>query len=359
MTMKLMLVLHLLSLAMTASCTEVPPPCKGAQVEHSPKGHFPAFGKGVAPIILTQPDTLPEPFLKIRNRVSPDGRRYTGLEFWDERTGELIAYVDRDSLNPFARLPFPSAEQSGYFGTTEYDLREVDREVLIRTLGRWDTPAYIYDSVVTTASTMAKSVNKPTAQHYAVMTFQLYLTNSRGQVIAIIDKYYVFNDRGQITAIVDNNRGGYPGAIVSQDGQWLAVKYGGEFDEDHALPEGLLFFSTVDGRLKYCDTITGIPNFAYFPIHDYIVCIEPPSLGSGNTRKYSIYMLNKHLKYTILFDPNFIGKPRGVSEEYYKTDGINYGIWDPFNRLDESEKPLRKALFEKDFEKSELQKCER
>ncbi len=304
-------------------------------------------------------DTMPVAFLKIRNRAHPRTSEYIGLEFWDERTGELLAYVDRDSLNPFARLPFPSRSQSGYFGTTEYDLRGVSREVLVRTLGVWDTPEYLYDTMVAAASTMAICVNKSTAQHFAVMTFQLYLTNSRGQVIAIIDKYYVFNDRGDITAIVDNNRGGYPGAIVSQDGRWLAVKYGGEFDEDHALPEGLLFFSTEDGRLKYCDTITGIPNFAYFPIHDYIVCIEPPSLGSGNTRKYSIYMLNKHFKYTILFDPYFIGKPRGVSEKYYKTDGIYYGIWDPFNRLDESEKPVRKALFEVDFEKSELQKCER
>jgi hypothetical protein len=356
--MKLMLVLYLLSLSMTASCTEVPPPYEGAQVEHSPKGHFPEFGQGVAPITLPQPDTLPEPFLKIRNRAHPRTSEFIGLEFWDERTSELIAYVDRDSLNPFARLPFPSAEQSGYFGTTEYDLREVSREVLIRTLGSWDTPEYIYDSVVTTASTMAICVNKHTAQHYAVMTFQLYLTNSRGQVIAIIDKYYVFNDRGQITAIVDNNRGGYPGAIVSQDGRWLAVKYGGEFDEDHALPEGLLFFSTVDGRLKYCDTITGIPNFTYFPIQDYLVCIEPPNLGGPNQGIYTVYFLDKQVKYSKLFDMEKIGIPQSVSEAYFNENGICYRIWDPFNRLDESEKPLRKALFEEDFEKSALQKCD-
>jgi hypothetical protein len=310
------------------------------------------------PIPLAGPDTLPVAFLKIRNRAHPRTSEYIGLEFWDERTGELITYVDRDSLNPFARLPFPSLTQSGYFGTTEYDLRGVSREALVHTLGGWDAPDYIYDTVVTAASTMAKSVNKSTAQHFAVMTFQLYLTNSRGQVIAIIDKYYVFNDRGEITAIVDNNRGGYPGAIVSQDGRWLAVKYGGEFDEDHVLPEGLLFFNTEDGLLKYCDTITGIPNFAYFPIQDYLVCIEPPSWGSGNARNYSVYVLEKGLKYSIMFDFDVIGLPRKTSEDYYKEDGIYYGLWDPFNRLDESEKPLRKALFEKDFEKSEIQKCD-
>lgn len=355
--MKTLWILLVMMPIATTACADEPAPVE-KPAEHRNYDFFVLPRRVDAPASTDVADTIPVAFLKIRNSVSADGRKYTGLEFWDERTGEFIAYVDRDSLNPFARLPFPSAKESGYFGTTEYDLRGVSREVLVRTLGAWDTPEYLYDTVVTAASTMAKSVNKSTAQHFAVMTFQLYLTNSGGQVIAIIDKYYVFNDRGDITAIVDNNRGGYPGAIVSQDGHWLAVKYGGEFDEDHALPEGLLFFSTEDGRLKYCDTITGIPNFTYFPIQDYLVCIEPPRWGGPNQGIYTVYFLDKQTKYSKLFDTERIGMPQSISEAYFHENGIYYRIWDPFNRLEESEKPLRKALFEKDFEKSKLQKCE-
>jgi hypothetical protein len=162
------------------------------------------------------------------------------------------------------------------------------------------------------------------------------------------DNYYYANF---ITRIHKNDPmdGAATPPVVTQDGKWMAVRYGEEY-ADYSLPTGLIFFNLETKQAVYQDTIT--PNkgwwIGYFPIHDYIVSVN--DYGSSFNNMYSIYKLNQGKKYTRLFDET-TGSPGVVILENYDESGVSYPALRHSN-TDNAEK--KRADFERDFDSANL-----
>jgi hypothetical protein len=180
-------------------------------------------------------------FKKIRLHFKTPGQYYDKIEFWDESSRQLIKIVDLEQLNPFNNLPYKEIGIS--YGSKKYDLRGVKKNKLSKSIGDWHTSESIADKTPVAADGQILVFDGTTMEHFTVAAYNLYLTNKNNQVIAIIGEYFVFNDHGEVVSRIKNNQAG-SAPIVTQDGKYLAVKYGGTYGECGSghLPEGLLFF---------------------------------------------------------------------------------------------------------------------
>lgn len=291
------------------------------------------------------------PFKKIRLHFKTPGQFYDKIEFWDEESQALIKTIDLETLNPFNRLPFETIGES--YGAKQYDLREIDPAQLEQQIGNWDVPGSIADKTPLSANGQILVFDGPTMEHFTVVAFNLYLTNSHQQVIAIMADYLVINDTGDITFQFRSNKGGSM-PVVTQDGKYVAVHYGGQFGDDEYLPEGLLFYQAKGGEIIFTDTLSSGTWAYYFPIHDYIVSIEQFGGGMNLKERYSFYKIKDGKKYSRMFDYKSLGRPGVVTPEDYEVDGVYYSIYE-LNGKKYSHGVLReKALFAKDFQVDNL-----
>lgn len=298
---------------------------------------------------LAEKENLQDPFKKIRPHFKSPGQYYDKIEFWDEESQQLIKTIDLETLNPFNHLPFKTTgEQSG---VKMYDLSGIDQTELKRHIGDWDVQESISDKIPSGADGKVLVFNGSTMEHFTVVAFNLYLTNRYGQVIAVIADYWVINDKGEVTSRFNSNKGGSK-PVVTQDGKYIAIHYGGMYGESDKeyFREGLFFYEAEAGELVYSDTVSKEAWSYYFPIHDYIVSIE--RFGGGKNIKYlfSFYKIEEGKKYSRMFDRKSLGRPGVVVPEDYEMDGVYYSIYE----LDGIRYPhgaLRKRLFfEKDFQ---------
>lgn len=291
------------------------------------------------------------PFKKIRPHFKTPGQYHDKIEFWDEESRELIKTIDLEILNPFNNLPFSVIGRS--YGSQQYDLNGVDIAQLEQHIGALDVPEPTADRTPTHSDGQILVFNGSTMGHFTVVAFNLYLRNDHREVIAIISDYFVINDKGDITSQFRSNKGGSK-AVVTQDGKYVAVHYGGQYGEDEYLPEGLLFYQAKGGEIIFTDTLSRGTWAYYFPIHDYIVSIEQFGGGKNLKERYSFYKIKEGKKYSRMFDYKSLGRPGVVTPEDYEVDGVYYSIYE-LNGKKYSHGVLReKALFAKDFQVDNL-----
>lgn len=187
-------------------------------------------------------------FQKIRPHFKVPGQYYDRIEFWSEQTGQLIKSVDLEKMHPFNSLPFPSID--GPYGSKQYDLSKADMAELHDKIGIWTVPESIADPVPVYADGQIMVFDGPTMEHFTVAAYNLYLSNRYRQIVAILGVFYIFNDQGEIVSEIKTSRGGST-PVVTQDGKYLAVKYGGAYGEcgSGPLPEGVLFFESKSSQI--------------------------------------------------------------------------------------------------------------
>lgn len=276
------------------------------------------------------------------------GQYYDKIEFWDEATQQLIKTVDLEEMNPFNALPFKVIGNS--YGANRYDLSDIDRAELERFIDISDVPETIADQTPVVADGQIMVFDGPTMENFTVAAYNLYLTNRYGQVIIIMCEYHVFNDQGEVVSVIKSNRGG-ASPIVTQDGQYLAVKYGGAYDAcgSKGLEEGLLFFDVESGKVIYEDSLSHGRWIYYFPILNYIVSIEKTGGGMNGKQHFSIYKLEERVKYYRVFDYRLLGRPGVVVKDDYEEDGVFYSLYEIDGKRYEHGAVRRRAYFDEDF----------
>jgi hypothetical protein len=294
-------------------------------------------------------------FKKIRLHFKTPGQYYDKIEFWDESSRQLIKIVDLEQLNPFNNLPYKETGIS--YGSKKYDLRDVKKNKLSKSIGDWHTPESIADKTPVAADGQILVFDGTTMEHFTVAAYNLYLTNKNNQVIAIIGEYFVFNDHGEVVSRIKNNQAG-SAPIVTQDGKYLAVKYGGTYGECGSghLPEGLMFFDLITKENIYIDSLGKDSWVYYFPINNYIVSIEQIGVGENSKELYSIYHIYEGKKYTRIFDLHKLGRPGVVTKEDYEQDGVFYSIYEKDGKSYSHGTLRTKAYFVSDFQITHLEK---
>ncbi|MCB9041634.1 MAG: hypothetical protein H6557_33895 [Lewinellaceae bacterium] len=301
-------------------------------------------------------DTLPDKvknvppqntaFKKIRVHFKGEGQYYDRIEFWKRGVERPVKTVGLEVLHPFNGLPFKKTGRA--YGSDQYDLTGVKKSELEKHIGKWEVPSTIEDQIPVAADGQLLAFDGLTMKEYTVVAYQLFLTNRLRQVIAIIADYFIFNSSGEITAQFRTNSAGLT-PIVTQDGKYVAVKYGGEYGEDGDgyLPEGIkVYDAKKGGQVADYPLKRGVGNFFYFPIHDYIVAVDTkPSIEFGHIAKFHIVDIDNKKVYEKPFPIR--RQPGLIIEADFGADYVQY-------YLDDKRKSPAKAFFEKDFKITEL-----
>ncbi len=297
-------------------------------------------------------DTLPDKvknvppqntaFKKIRVHFKGEGQYYNRIEFWKRGVERPVKTVDLEALHSFNDLPFKKTGRA--YGSDQYNLTGVKESELEKYIGKWEVPSTIQDQIPVAADGQLLAFDGLTMREYTVVAYQLYLTNRLRQVIAMIADYFIFNSDGEITAQFRTNSAGLT-PIVTQDGKYVAVKYGGQYGEDGGgyLPEGIKIYEAKEGSLVADYPLErGGGNFFYFPIHDYIVVLNTQGTKkSGQTTEFVIFSIDEKKVYKRGFPIQ--RRPGIIIEDDFGPNYVQY-------YLDDLRQSPAKAFFKKDFE---------
>ena len=283
--------------------------------------------------------------------ASSGGWQYRTLLLLEEATERVVSTVSIKSLDPFGVIMNSTVPSEKLRPPEFYQISESSRIALRAYLQNagWESKIPVDKVQLIRWEPLLYDINSIT--DYIAVGFQLYLMDEHNVIFAEIAEYKVLDRKGNITAELRSDLGGAP-PIVTQDGKWMAVRYGEEY-ADYSLSTGLIFFNLETKQAVYQDTIT--PNkggwIGYFPIHDYIVSVN--DYGSSFNNMYSIYKLNEGRKYTRLFDET-TGAPGAVIFENYDESGVFYPALRHSSRNNAEKK---RADFERDFDSANLKKC--
>jgi hypothetical protein len=281
------------------------------------------------------------------------GWQYDTLLFVQRGTERVLNTIPVRSLDPFGQIMNETVEKDSLMPPRFYEISEPSRAMLRSYIEQQGWAGEISTHRVDMIRWEPVLFAGLSVTDYVAVGFHLYLLDEQGVIFAILAEYRVLNKKGEVTASVSNKQGGMP-PIVSQDGKWLAVRYGEEY-EDYVLPMGMIFFDLQQATAVYRDTTQHGWWCGYYPVRDYIVNIE--NIGSGSLNNvFTIYKLEEGKKYTRRFDEN-AGVPGVAIFEEYQEDGVYYPISRYRKESVVDGKRIRKwASFADDFEVSNLQK---
>lgn len=341
--MKTQLIVGFMVLALPALAKS----CGGALKEASPSELTLASDESVAQL-KPFPDTIPQnrpvqdtSFKKIRVHFKPNGQYHDRIEFWQEGQEQPVEIVDLETFHPFNGLPFKIIGRA--YGSDQYDLSGVSQSEMERHFGKWEVPPSITDTTVIGADGQLQVGSDPTMKEYTVVTYQLYLTNRYREVLAIIADYIVFNCKGDITGRFRTNTAGSP-PVVTQDGKYVAVKYGGFYGEEGGeyLPEGIKIYNAQSGEIVIDYPIEPIwGNFFLFPAQNYVVLADS---WRGKEKKFMVNLRIIDVEAWKIYKKTFPmqRQPNWLNDTDYGPDYVIY-------YLDDQRQLPAKAFFEKDF----------
>lgn len=216
---------------------------------------------------------------KVKKYFSQEGQFYHKIDFINKKDdSEIVKSINLIKINPFNKLRFKKTGES--YGTNTYDLKDSKIKTFLREWGIDDFSKY---NDISSMDGQILVYNSLSNDNNTLVTFQSYLSNNENDVVLILAENILYNNLGGIIGKLRINKGG-ANPVITDDGKYLAIKYGGQYGGCHSNPleEGVDIYDFESGEIVSNINTANMGDVSIGQFLDYIILASQ----SGDNRKY-------------------------------------------------------------------------